>query len=89
MLRWAIAGISVAVGWTAYSFATATNYRIAPASDYEIPLSKQLLEAIAVITCPALLTGATFHWVIPLNGVIYALVGFAAGLVQSRAENRP
>jgi hypothetical protein len=79
IIRWAIAGISIAIGWTAYFFATAPTYRIALASDYETPLSHQLVRAIEIITCPALLTGKTFHWVIPLNGVIYAIVGFALG----------
>ena len=96
-LWWAIAGISIAICWTAYFFATPRTYKIALASDYEIPLSEQLRQAIEVITCPALLTGATFHrviplygviyaivWLIPLNGVIYAIIGFAVGLVQSR-----
>jgi hypothetical protein len=31
-----------------------------------------------------LLIGTTFHWMIPLNGVIYAIVGFAVWLVRSR-----
>jgi hypothetical protein len=80
MLTWAVAGICLAVGWTAYAFATA--------SDYEISLSEteRLLRAVAFITCPALLTGATFHWVIPLNGVIYAIVGSAVAFVQNRAD---
>ena len=86
MLRWAIAGIIIAIGWTAYFLANPRIYSIVAASEFEIPLSKQLLEAIEVITCPALLTGATFHWVIPVNGVIYAIVGFAVGLIQSRAD---
>jgi hypothetical protein len=81
MLRWALAGICIAVGWTAYAFATTP--------DYEIPLSEteRLLQAIAYITCPALLTGATFHWVIPLNGVIYAIVGFAVAFVRTEATS--
>ena len=85
MLRWAITGVIVAIGWTAYFFATPRTYRIVAASLRD-PLSKQLLETIEVITCPALLTGATVHWVIPVNGVIYAIVGFAVGLVQRRSD---
>ncbi|MGH9254236.1 MAG: hypothetical protein ACRD3C_06660 [Vicinamibacterales bacterium] len=87
MLKWAIAGICIAIGWTAYIFATAPDYKIgATAPDYEIPLSERLLWAVALITCPGLLSGMTFHWVIPLNGVIYAIVGFAVALVQRRTD---
>jgi hypothetical protein len=39
-----------------------------------IPPSQQLLQAIEVITRPALLIGVTFHRVIPLEGVTYAIV---------------
>jgi len=89
MLRWAIAGIIIAIGWTAYFFASPRTYRIVAASEVEIPVSRHLLEAIEIITCPALLSGLsgpTFPWVIPLNGVIYAIVGFVVGLVQDRAD---
>lgn len=96
IIRWAVAGTSIAIGWTAYFFATAPTYRIALAS--ETPLRDQLLQGIELLTYPALLTTATFHrviplygviyaivWLIPLNGVIYAIVGFAVGLIQRRA----
>jgi hypothetical protein len=87
VLWWAVAGVSIAIGWTAYFFATPRTYKIALASDYEISLADQLLQAIQVVTYPALLAGATFRWVmIPLNGVIYAIVGFAVGLVQGRPD---
>ena len=84
---WAIAGISIAIGWKAYFVATAPTYKIALASDYKIPLSaaEQIRQAIVVITYPALL-GATFPWAVPLNGVIYAIVGVAVGLLQNRAN---
>ena len=89
MLKWAIVGICIAIGWTAYIFATAPDYKIvAGATDYEIPFRQRLLWAVEIVTCPALLSGMTFHWMVPLNGVIYGIVGFAAGLVQSRAERR-
>jgi len=87
ILWWAIAGISIAIGWTAYFLATPRTYKIALASDYEISLADELLQAFQVVTYPALLAGATSRSVmIPLNGVIYAIVGFAVGLVQSRAD---
>ena len=98
MLKWAVVGICIAIGWMTYFFAAARTYRIALASDYDVPLSEQLLQAIELITCPALLTGAAFQrviplygviyaivWVIPMNGVIYAIIGFAVTLVQRRA----
>ena len=88
ILWWAIAGISIAIGWKAYVVATAPTYKIALASDYKSPLSEaeQIRQAIVVITYPALLAGATFPWAIPLNGVIYAIVGVVVGLVQSRSD---
>src|SRR3954462_10847611 len=97
----AIVGICIAIGWTGYFFATSPTYMVVPASDYEIPPSDQLLQAIEVITCPALLTAATFHgviplygvifaivWLIPVNGVIYAIVGFGTGIVSLLERRR-
>lgn len=99
ILKWALAGICIAVGWTAYFFTNPRTYEIALASEYEPPLQEQIRQTIQLVTCPALLTGATFHrviplygviyaivWLIPLNGVIYAIIGFAVWLIQSRAN---
>jgi hypothetical protein len=87
MLKWAIVGICVAIAWTAYSFATAPHYVIAVGPPrYEISLSRRLLLAVEITTCPGLLSGMIFYWMIPLNGVIYAIVGLAVALVQSRAK---
>jgi hypothetical protein len=91
MLKWAIVGICIAIGWTAYLFATAPDYEIvvgAPrASQDEISVSERLLRAVEIVTCPALLSRMIFYWMIPLNGVIYAIVGFAVALVQSRTKS--
>jgi hypothetical protein len=87
MLKWAIVGICVAIAWTAYIFAKAPDYKIvAGAPPYEISLSRRLLLAVEITTCPALLSGMIFYWMIPLNGVIYAIVGLAVALVQRRAK---
>ena len=87
VLWWAVAGVSIAIGWTAYFFATPRTYKIALAADYKTSPGDQLLEAIQAATYPALLAGATFRWmIIPLNAVIYAIVGFVVGLVQSRSD---
>lgn len=86
-LKWGIVGVCVAIGWTAYVFATAPHYKItAGAPRYETSLSQRLLWAVEIVTCPALLRGMIFYWMVPLNGVIYAIVGFAVALVQSRAK---
>ena len=84
-LWWAIAGIGIAIGWKVYFVATAPTYTIALASDYKIPLreTEQIRRAILVITYPAVLE-ATFPWAVPLNGIIYAIVGFAVGLVERK-----
>jgi hypothetical protein len=88
MLKWAIVGICIAIVWTAYIFASAPDsYVIAVATAApQISLRQQLLRAVMTITCPAILSGMIFYWMIPLNGVIYAIVGFAVALVQSRAK---
>jgi hypothetical protein len=86
-LKWAVVGVCVAIGWTAYSFATAPQYVVAVGPPrYEISLSRRLLWAVEIVTCPALLAGMIFYWMVPLNGVIYAIVGFAVALVQSRSQ---
>ena len=87
MLKWAVVGICIAIGWTAYIFATAPQYVIAVGPPrYEISLSRRLLLAIEIVTCPALLSGMIVYWMIPLNGVIYAVVGAAVALVRSRSR---
>jgi hypothetical protein len=52
-------------------------YAFATAPDYEIRMSgaARIVWIIACITCPAILTGFRFYWVIPLNAATYALVG--------------
>jgi hypothetical protein len=66
---WAGAGFLIACGWVLYAFATAP--------DYEIPMSptERVLWTFACITCPIVLAGVYFYWVLLVNTVTYALVG--------------
>lgn len=59
---WAGAGFLIACCWVLYAFATAP--------DYEIPMW-----TFARITCPAVLAGLYFYWVLLINVVTYAIVG--------------
>jgi hypothetical protein len=69
LLLWTLTGISIAIGWTAYALATAPDYEIAMSA------TERAIWALAAITCPPILSGARFYWVIPINGAIYALLG--------------
>ena len=66
---WAGAGFLVACCWVLYAFATAP--------DYEIPMTsmERVVWTFARITCPAVLAGVYFYWVLLINAVTYAVVG--------------
>ena len=79
IIGWSVTGICVAVAWTTYAFVSAP--------DYEIGLNavERAIWRIAVITCPIILSGARFYWVIPINGATYAFIG----LMVDRLRRHP
>lgn len=66
---WTAVGVIVACAWVAYALATAP--------DIEVPLSfgDHIVRALGYTTCPPLTLGVAFPWVVPANGVVYALFG--------------
>jgi hypothetical protein len=77
---WAGAGFLIAFGWVLYAFATAP--------DYEIPMSPtgRVVWTLARITCPILLAGVYFYWVLLLNTVTYALVGLIVETLRRKLK---
>jgi uncharacterized RDD family membrane protein YckC len=69
IIIWASTGLLVAGCWSLYAFATAP--------DYEIPmtLTERFVWTLACITCPIVLAGVYFYWVLIANAATYALVG--------------
>jgi hypothetical protein len=82
IIWWALIGVGIAVGWTAYAFATAPDYETA------MTAGQRAIWAIAVITCPIILRGARFYWVIPINGALYAAVGFIVETLRRLPRER-
>jgi len=77
---WASTGFLVASCWTLYAFATAP--------DYEIPMTSmgRLVWALACVTCPIMLAGVYFYWVLIANAAIYALIGFMMEMLRRKLD---
>jgi uncharacterized RDD family membrane protein YckC len=78
IIIWASAGLLVASCWTLYAFATAP--------DYEIPLTstERVVHTLACVTCPIVLAGVYFYWVIIANAATYALIGLIVEMLRRK-----
>ena len=66
---WTALGLFIACCWTVWAFATAPDVEVTRRG------MDRVILALALITCPAIALGVMFYWVIPLNGVTYAVLG--------------
>jgi hypothetical protein len=79
---WACAGFLVACFWTAYSFATAPDY------ETSLTASERVIRGIAYLTCPTLLTGLYFYWLLLGNTLTYALIGLGVEAMRRKLFSR-
>ena len=63
-------------------------FAFATAPDYEISMTptERLVWTFARITCPVVLAGVYFYWVLLVNTVTYALVGLIVETLRGKLK---
>ena len=64
-----------------YAFVTAPDYETSPSA------TARIIRDTAYVTCPILIAGLYFPWVMLLNTVTYALVGALIEAVRRKAAS--
>lgn len=69
IILWATTGFVVGGAWVVYAFLTA------PDVDARLGVADRLIQALAYATCPIIIAGMPYYWVLPANTITYAPVG--------------
>ena len=80
ILLWALAGLLVSFGWTAYAFFTAPDIEV------QLSIVDRGIQALAYLTCPIIATGVRYYWVAPANAVSYALLGLLWESIRRKSK---